>query len=58
MRPVEYTPAFTLDNAVVNTTRFMMSPAAGMPMLEKSLTKGLVPCPYAVCGQQKGAQNQ
>ena len=44
MRPVEYRPALRLDNAAVSTTKFMMSPAAGTPMLEKSVTNGLVPC--------------
>jgi hypothetical protein len=56
MRPVEYGPAFTLDNAAVNTTTFMMSPAAGMPMLEKNLTKKLVTCPYAVCGSKRASR--
>ncbi len=56
MRPVECRPAFTLDNAAVNTTTFMMPPAAGMPMLEKNLTKKLVTCPYAVCGSKRASR--
>src|ERR1700687_101412 len=44
MRPVEYRPALRLDRAAVSTTKFMMSPAAGTPMLEKKVTNGLVPC--------------
>ena len=44
MRPVEYNPALRLDSAAVSTTKFMMSPAAGTPMLEKNVTNGLVPC--------------
>src|SRR3954452_8815289 len=43
MRPVEYSPALRLDSAAVSTTKFMMSPAAGTPMLEKNVTNGLVP---------------
>jgi hypothetical protein len=44
MRPVEYRPAFRLDSAAVSTTKFMMSPPTGTPMLEKNVTNGLVPC--------------
>jgi hypothetical protein len=45
-RPVEYRPAFRLDWAAVSTTKFMMSPAAGTPMLAKNVTNGLVPALY------------
>src|ERR1700687_3923551 len=44
MRPVEYRPALRLGRAAVGTTKFMMSPGAGTPMLEKNVTNGLVPC--------------
>ena len=50
MRPVEYSPALRLDSAAVSTTKFMMSPAAGTPMVAKNVTNGLVPCLYAVYG--------
>src|SRR4051794_27821464 len=56
MRPVEYMPALRLDNAAVNTTKFMMSPAAGTPMLEKNVTNGLVPCSYAAYGSKRASR--
>src|SRR5262249_26721897 len=34
IRPVEYRPAFRLENAAVNTTTFMMVPAPFTPILE------------------------
>ena len=49
-RPVEYKPALRLDIAAVSTTMFMMPPAAGTPILEKKVTKGLSPLWYAVYG--------
>src|SRR5882757_2020282 len=42
MRPVEYRPAFRLENAAVSTTRFMIVPAPWMPSLAKKVTNGLV----------------
>ncbi len=46
MRPVEYRPELSEDMAAVRTTRFMMPPAAGTPMLESTVTKGLSPALY------------
>jgi hypothetical protein len=46
MRPVEYRPELSEDIAAVSTTRFMMPPAAGTPMLESTVTKGLSPALY------------
>src|SRR3990170_5040584 len=50
MRPVEYSPAFRLENAAVRTTMFMMSPAPANPILEKNVTNGLSPPLYDVYG--------
>ena len=41
IRPVEYRPAFRLENAAVRTTTFMMVPAPLTPILEKNVTNGL-----------------
>src|SRR5689334_7577261 len=41
MRPVEYRPELSEDMAAVRTTRFITPPAAGMPMLDRTVTKGL-----------------
>ena len=44
IRPVEYSPAFRLENAAVRTTRFISEPAPLKPILEKKVTNGLSPC--------------
>ena len=41
MRPVEYRPEFNDDIAAVSTTRFITSPAAGTPIFDRTVTKGL-----------------
>src|SRR5919108_2001797 len=46
MRPVEYRPELSEDMAAVITTRFMTPPAAGMPMLDSTVTNGLSPALY------------
>src|ERR1700692_1866425 len=48
IRPVEYSPAFRLENAAVRTTTFIMVPAPLTPILEKNVTNGLSLALYAV----------
>ena len=48
MRPVEYSPAFRLENAAVSTTMFMIVPAPSTPIFEKNVTNGLSPALKAV----------
>src|SRR6478609_1124089 len=50
MRPVEYRPELSEDMAAVSTTRFITPPAAGMPMLDRTVTKGLSPDVYLFQG--------
>src|SRR3954471_15730501 len=50
MRPVEYRPELRDDMAAVRTTRFITPPAAGMPMLDRTVTKGLSPDVYLFHG--------
>ena len=50
MRPVEYRPELSEDMAAVSTTRFITPPAAGMPMLDSTVTKGLSPALYLFHG--------
>ena len=50
MRPVEYRPELRDDMAAVRTTRFMTPPAAGMPMFDSTVTKGLWAALYEVQG--------
>ncbi len=50
MRPVEYRPEFRDDIAAVSTTRFITPPAAGTPMLDSTVTKGVSPAVYLFHG--------
>lgn len=50
VRPVAYRPAFRLDIAAVSTTRFMTSPACGIPIELITVTNGLSLGEYAVHG--------
>ena len=43
MRPVEYKPALSEDNAAVSTTRFMITSTPSTPIVAKKVTNGLSP---------------
>src|ERR1700761_7872230 len=44
IRPVEYSPAFRLENAAVSTTTFIRDPAPVRPTFEKNVTNGVSCC--------------
>src|SRR5271169_4341987 len=57
IRPVEYSPAFRLENAAVRTTMLMMVPAPLTPILEKNVTNGLALALYMVYGSSRPSRN-
>src|ERR1700743_2891233 len=56
IRPVEYSPAFRLENAAGRTTTFISGPAPLKPSGEKKVTNGLSPFLYMLYGSSSASK--